>query len=84
MKTTIEAAIAEKLATEISSAGFREYAEFMGLESETSSDIAEMTAAEIAEAAETTTEEAETLMLALAACDEPSLFAAYQILFESY
>jgi hypothetical protein len=84
MKTKIEAAIAEKLCGEIDSAGFAEYAEYMGLESHLSTDIENMTAAEIASAAEISIDEAETMVLAIAACDEPSLFGAYQVLFSAW
>jgi hypothetical protein len=84
MKKTINPTIAEKLCQEIESAGFAEYAEFMGLESHLSEDIAEMTAEEIAAAAEISVEEAETLLIAISIADEPSLFSAWQILFNSF
>jgi hypothetical protein len=84
MTTTINPAIAEKLATEIGEAGLKQYADFMGLDSEVSNDIEDLTAEQLMEAAEITREEAETLLVAICIADEPSLHGAYQVLFNSY
>lgn len=79
-QTVIPVAIAEKLIEEIEDARPNAYARFMGLQSATSTDIAEMSVADLMEAALITHEEAEALMAAVAIADTPSLFGAYGVL----
>jgi spore coat polysaccharide biosynthesis protein SpsF (cytidylyltransferase family) len=78
--TTINPEIAAKLIEEIENAGMSDYAEFMGLESHSSTDIEEMTVEQLMEAAEISEEEAETLLIAIVIADKPGLFGAYQVL----
>lgn len=84
MKTyTINPKIAAKLVEEIENAGIHDYAEFMGLQSHSSTDIEDLTLQEIMEAAEISEAEAEIMLAAISIADRPGLFGAYQILCSS-